>query len=70
MVKWLTSTDPANDVEILKQLPKTVGEIENEIGAESQNLPFRDRALELMMNDNNKSVGLMRDWLNDSQTAT
>ena len=70
MVKWLTSVDPANDVEILKQLPKTVGEIENEIGAESQNLPFRDRALELMMNDNNKSVGLMRDWLNDSQTAS
>jgi flagellar M-ring protein FliF len=70
IVKWLTSVDAGSDVEILKQLPKTVGEIENEMGAESQSLPFRDRAIDMLMNDNNASMGLMRDWLNDSQSAS
>jgi len=64
LVRWLTS-GPSEDLEIIKQLPKTVGEIESEYGRESEPLPFRGRVLELLAKDREHSIELMRNWLRE-----
>jgi flagellar M-ring protein FliF len=64
MVKWLTSGDN-DDVELLKQLPMTVGEIENEFNNGMKSLPFRDQAASMIKDENEESMDLMRDWLNE-----
>jgi hypothetical protein len=64
VVQWLT-TSSIGDTDLLRQLPKTVGEIEREYGGETKSLPFRDRALEMMTKSDNSSVSLMKDWLNE-----
>jgi len=64
LVRWLTS-GPSEDLEIIKQLPKTVGEIESEYGRESGPLPFRGRVLELLAKDKEHSIELMRNWLRE-----
>ena len=64
MVRWLT-TGMNDDVELLKQLPMTVGEIESEFNEELKSLPFRDQAASMIKGDNEESLGLMRDWLNE-----
>ncbi len=52
-------------MEMLKQLPKTVGEIENEYAQGVKSLPFRDRALEIITKDSESSVHLMQNWLKE-----
>jgi len=53
------------DMEILKQLPKTVGEIEREQAGEMQKLlPFRDQAVQLIKDDSSASIEVVRDWIN------
>jgi flagellar M-ring protein FliF len=69
LVKWLTERS-ISEMEIVKQLPKTVGEIESEYGTGSQRLTFKDRASHLLENDNEASVGVMRDWLNEKKYAS
>ena len=64
LIRWLT-THSAGDTEILNQLPKTVGEIENESGQGSRQLTFADQASQLINSDNEASVGVMRDWLQE-----
>jgi flagellar M-ring protein FliF len=64
LVRWLAdNTD--NEMEIIKQLPKTVGEIENEFGGGSRQLTFTDQASQLVASDNETSVEVMRDWLKE-----
>ena len=64
LVAWLTTSSSEN-MEMLKQLPKTVGEIENEYAQGVKSLPFRDRALEIITKDSESSVHLMQDWLKE-----
>jgi flagellar M-ring protein FliF len=64
LIRWLT-THSAGDAEILNQLPRTVGEIENEYGADRSRLTFKDQASQLISTDNEASVGVMRDWLQE-----
>ena len=64
MIKWLTAHTSV-DGELLHQLPKTVGEIENLNGEDQKKLTFKDQASQLIMNDNKASVGAMRDWLEE-----
>ncbi|MBW2570328.1 MAG: hypothetical protein JRE47_13435, partial [Deltaproteobacteria bacterium] len=64
LVAWLTST-PIESMEMLNQLPKTVGEIESESAQGMQSLPFRDRALEMITKDSAHSVPLMQNWLKE-----
>ncbi len=64
LVAWLTSSSSEN-MEMLKQLPKTVGEIENEYAQGVKSLPFRDRALEIITKDSESSVHLMQNWLKE-----
>jgi flagellar M-ring protein FliF len=64
LIKWLTAHAGA-DAEILQQLPKTVGEIENEYGENRKQLTFTDQVSQLIADDNEASVGVMRDWLKE-----
>jgi flagellar M-ring protein FliF len=64
LIKWLT-THTAGDAEILHQLPKTVGELENEYGTDTKQLPFKDQISQLITRDNDASVGAVRDWLRE-----
>ena len=64
LIKWLTN-HTAGDAEILHQLPKTVGELENEYGADAKQLTFKDQISQLITRDNEASVGAVRDWLRE-----
>ena len=64
LVKWLTAHATGED-ELLYQLPKTVGEIENQDGAGHKQLTFADQVSQLISDDNEASVGAMRDWLKE-----
>jgi flagellar M-ring protein FliF len=64
LVKWLTEHS-IGEMEIIKQLPKTVGEIESEYDNGENRLSFRDQASRLITSDNESSLGVMRDWLKE-----
>jgi flagellar M-ring protein FliF len=64
LIKWLTA-HTTGDNELLYQLPKTVGEIENQNGENHKQLTFKDQASQLISKDNEASVGVMRDWLKE-----
>ena len=64
LIRWLTS-HTAGEAEILHQLPKTVGELENEYGSDTKRLAFKDQLSRLISQDNDASVGVVRDWLNE-----
>jgi flagellar M-ring protein FliF len=63
LVRWLTERS-FGDVEIVKQLPRTVGEIEQEL-AGVKSLPSLDQASLLVASDSDASVGVMRSWLSE-----
>ena len=64
LVRWLTDQSLA-EMAMVKQLPKTVGELEGEYGSASKHLTFTDQASQLVASDNEASVGVMRDWLKE-----
>jgi hypothetical protein len=64
LVKWLTAHTTGQD-ELLYQLPKTVGEIESQDGADTKQLTFADQASQVISDDSEASVGVMRDWLKE-----
>ncbi len=64
LIKWLTA-HTTGDGELLHQLPKTVGEIENLNGEDHKRSTFKDQASRLIIHDNEASVGAMRDWLRE-----
>ncbi|MCP4693157.1 MAG: hypothetical protein GY859_34260, partial [Desulfobacterales bacterium] len=62
LVKWLTS-GPSGDVEILKQLPKTVGELESEYDAAGPPVTYHDKARQLIASDSDTSIEVLREWM-------
>jgi flagellar M-ring protein FliF len=64
LIRWLTG-NAAGDAEILHQLPKTVGELEDEVAADPKLLAFKDQISQLITQDSEASVGVMRDWLKE-----
>ena len=62
LVRWLTEYS-FGDMQMFKQLPKTVSELEGELGHGDNNLLFRDQATELIATDKEASLGVMRDWI-------
>ena len=64
LIRWLT-THTAGEAEILHQLPRTVGELENEYGTDTKQLAFKDQVSQLISKDNDASVGIVRDWLKE-----
>jgi flagellar M-ring protein FliF len=66
LIKWLTG-NAAGGTELLDQLPKTVGELENE--ADPKLLAFKDQISQLITQDSEASLGVMRDWLKEKESA-
>lgn len=64
MVRWLTS-EQAGGGEIIRQLPKTVTELEREYTQGTQHLPFRDQVQQMIANDNQNSLGVMKEWIKE-----
>ena len=64
IMKWLT-TVPTGEVEILQQLPKTVGELESVYGGRGSH--YREQAARLLTSDSERSVALMRDWMKEKR---
>ena len=65
LVRWLTEYS-FGDMQMFKQLPKTVGELEGEYNREANQLVFRDQASELIASDKEASLGVMREWIKES----
>ena len=65
LVRWLTEYS-FGDMQMFKQLPKTVGELEGEFNPQANQLIFRDQASELIASDREASIGVMRDWIKES----
>jgi flagellar M-ring protein FliF len=65
LTHWLTSSSIGEGV-LLGQLPKTIEEVEREYGGGLKNLPFRNRALQMISTDKERSAEVMRDWLKES----
>jgi hypothetical protein len=64
LVRWLTS-EPAGGGEIVRQLPKTVSELEREYAGSSQRLPFRDQIQQMISSDNQGSMGVVKEWIKE-----
>jgi flagellar M-ring protein FliF len=65
LVRWLTEYS-FGDMQMFKQLPKTVGELEGEFDPNGTQLVFRDKATELIATDKEASIGVVRDWIQES----
>lgn len=63
LVAWLTAGS-IGGMEMLGQLPRTVGEIESE-SAQGMNLPFRDRALDMLAKDSSHSASYLQNWMKE-----
>ena len=59
--KWLTAAG-SNSVEMLQQFPKTVSEIENELGGGG---PYREELNQLLISGGDISAGVTRDWMQE-----
>jgi flagellar M-ring protein FliF len=62
LVRWLTEYS-FGDMQMFKQLPKTVSELENNLDPAAKNLMYRDQATQLIARDKEASLGVMRDWI-------
>jgi flagellar M-ring protein FliF len=65
LMKWLTAGS-LGDMEMLKQLPKTVGELESEFSQKMRGLSYMKQAAQLVANNNDSSMKIMKDWLKES----
>ncbi len=65
ITRWLTS-GTGGGVELLQQLPKTVGEIERDLGGAAAGMPYREELKRLLTAEGETSTGVMRDWLKES----
>jgi len=63
LVRWLTENSAAA-IDIVPQLPKTVGELEQELSG-AKRLPSLDQASMLIASDSDASVGVMRNWIRE-----
>ncbi len=65
LVRWLTEYS-LGDLEVFKQLPRTVAELEGEFDSNAQGLTFRDQASQMIARENEASMGVMRDWIKEN----
>jgi len=64
LIRWITSFT-GSDVDLLKELPMTVGELEKGFGQQNQKLPFSAKALEMITNDTENSAKVAQKWLQE-----
>lgn len=63
LVRWIT-TASGGDVELLKQLPMTVGELEKGYGSQG-GMALKDQALSLLTHTNDNGMAVMSAWAED-----
>jgi hypothetical protein len=63
LVRWLTENS-LSEIDIVPQLPKTVGELEHELSGVKR-LPSLDQASMMVASDSDASVGVMRNWIRE-----
>ena len=66
LVRWLTEYS-FGDLEMFRQLPRTVGELEGQLDSGSPRLTFRDQASQMIANQKETSMGVMRDWIKEGK---
>jgi len=59
------TSERAGGGEIIRQLPKTVTELEREYTQGTQRLPFRDQVQQMIASDNQSSLGVMKEWIRE-----
>ncbi|MBL0717049.1 MAG: flagellar M-ring protein FliF [Desulfosarcina sp.] len=64
LIKWITSFT-GGEVDLLKELPMTVSELEKGFGEQNQRLPFSAKALDMITNDTENSAKVAHDWLEE-----
>jgi flagellar M-ring protein FliF len=64
IVRWLTGG--AQGVEMLRQLPVTVGEAEGG-GAQVKKLPYREQATQLLLASGESGVDVMKEWIKEEK---
>lgn len=65
LVRWLTEYS-FGDLEMFKQLPRTVGELEAEYDPNARGLSFKDQASQMISSESDASMGVMREWLKEN----
>ena len=65
LTKWLTD-NTVREVEMLQQLPKTVGELENEYAGGSTGMPNTLELDRMLTTDQKTSVDVMRNWIKET----
>lgn len=72
VIRWLTASYGGEmDLQVLKQLPMTVKELEDGYGRSSTvGSAASNRALEAITRDRDRSLQLMREWLKEGQAGT
>ncbi len=69
LLKWVTSASPAAPVPRGYQLPRTVEQLEEEMGllpSSTGEMPLKMKALELAKRDPNRAAQLAKSWLKES----
>jgi hypothetical protein len=66
LIRWLTA-HTVGEAEMLHQLPRTVGELETEYGSDEKLPAFKEQVSQLIAQDNDASVGVVRDWLKENK---
>jgi flagellar M-ring protein FliF len=67
LTRWLTS-NTLTEMDILKQLPKTVGELEREYTGSMGRLENTNSVTQLLKTDKDVSVGVIKDWMKEKKT--
>ncbi|MDJ0721335.1 MAG: flagellar basal-body MS-ring/collar protein FliF [Desulfobacterales bacterium] len=62
LIKWLTAENPLNG-EIIRQLPKTVGELEQEYQGAGGQISYMDQARQKIAAEGQNSIGVMKEWI-------
>jgi len=65
LTKWLTS-NALTEMDILKQLPKTVGELEREYTGSTGRLGNTNSVNQLLEKDKDVSVDVIKDWMKEN----
>ena len=65
LTKWLTD-NTVNEVEMLQQLPKTVGELESEYAGGNTGMPNVLELDRMLSADQKTSVDVMRNWIKET----
>ena len=62
LIRWLTAENPLGG-EIIRQLPKTVGELEQEYQGVGGQISYMDQARQKIAAEGQNSIGVMKEWI-------